>query len=85
MPYFEDNPEESYCDCCNFETTKLNKYLIEAPSKRKGQEVWCCDLCFTTFGSSYYAYPDQVTLVKVVNHISLVGNLILEEIKKNKQ
>lgn len=70
MAKFDDpkpDPEDSYCDCCQFQTTELT--LVDAYARTFGhgpftpeqdkEYAWMCDVCHSTLAGNAYLYPRQ--------------------------
>jgi hypothetical protein len=84
----QDEKSES-CDCCGFETTKIdfykwNDFTNKRLPENKGR--WLCDLCAGTMTSTYDEYPRQHTdqELTALKTICYVGNAILRALEKRK-
>lgn len=73
------------CDSCSFKTRKLHR--VGPPFGKPDVEDnhrYLCDLCFGSHAGNTIIYPGQYPDGRVLQHMALFTNLIIQAINNNK-
>ena len=79
----DDNENPGECECCGFQTTKLEFFkgldtTIAGGGKTRKDDFWYCELCVSTPASNAHRYPGQYSgQQETLRAVCYVGNAIL--------
>lgn len=72
--------DKIYCHFCGVESEHLHPQRM-LPHGKEG--VLLCDVCYCTFAGNYAQYPEQATMLGLMQVVAGVGNMIIKEIRRN--
>ena len=84
--FSEEYPDEPIeCSCCNYpgRVAKFDQTMVsERHHEHNHLDIWLCEICANTHLSVAFKYPDQCPDRRLYTSIAVIGNMLLEAIRK---
>jgi len=71
----KDVLEIEMCQSCGYQTKNVKFY------ESSGNSGYLCEICSCTQAGNAFHYPNQFENIKIMQQISFIGNMILDEIR----
>ena len=76
-----DGEDQVECECCGY-AAPVKKFNEPSARYPRGEDVWLCEVCSSTFLSSAVTWPAACPDVTLYKSLGYIANMLLDEIRK---